>query len=221
MVKEIPCSVQDFVFDDIDSEQKRIVYAGVNLDFSEISWFYPSSGSDVIDKVVTYNYKEQVWTVGTLARTTWSPKDVFAFPLATEYDINSTATSQPTVYGLTAGRTTLYNQESGTNADGSAMTAFITSGDIDIVDGDNNMFVRRYIPDFKNQSGNAEMVFFVRQYPGSSQTAASTSTVTTSTTKVDLRARGRQVAIKISSSDVDANWRYGTLRVDAQPDGMR
>ena len=221
VVKEIPCSVQDFVFDDIDSEQKRIVYAGVNLDFSEISWFYPSSGSDVIDKVVTYNYKEQVWTVGTLARTTWSPKDVFAFPLATEYDINSTATSQPTVYGLTAGRTTLYNQESGTNADGSAMTAFITSGDIDIVDGDNNMFVRRYIPDFKNQSGNAEMVFFVRQYPGSSQTAASTSTVTTSTTKVDLRARGRQVAIKISSSDVDANWRYGTLRVDAQPDGMR
>ena len=222
VVKEIPCSVQDFVFEDIDSEQKRIVYAGVNLDFSEISWFYPSSGSNVIDKVVTYNYKENVWTVGTLARTTWAPRDVFANPLATEYDANSTAAAQPSpIYGLTAGRSILYNQETGTNADGAAMTAFITSGDIDIVDGDNNMFVKRYIPDFKSQSGEVEMTFNVRQYPGASQTVASQTTVYSTTTKVDMRARGRQIAVKILSDDVDANWRYGTLRVDAQPDGRR
>ena len=222
VVKEIPCSVQDYVFEDIDSEQKRIVYAGVNLDFSEISWFYPSSGSNVIDRVVTYNYKENVWTVGSLARTTWASRDIFPNPLATYYDANSTAAAQPTpIYGLTAGRSTLYNQETGTNADGAAMTAFITSGDIDIVDGDNNMFVRRYIPDFKSQAGEVEMTFNVRQYPGSSQTAASLTTVYSTTTKVDMRARGRQIAIKILSDDVDANWRYGTLRVDAQPDGMR
>lgn len=156
-----------------------------------------------------------------MARTTWAPKDVFSNPLATYYDINSTATAQPTVYGLTAGRSTLYNQETGTNADGGAMTAYITSGDLDIVDGDNNMFVKRYIPDFKSQAGEVEMTFNVRQYPGSSQTVASQTTVYSTTTKVDLRARGRQVAIKILSDDVDANWRYGTLRVDAQPDGMR
>ena len=222
VVKEIPCSVQDFVFEDIDSEQKRIIYAGVNLDFSEISWFYPSSGSNVIDRVVTYNYKENVWTVGTLARTTWAPRDVFANPLATEYDANSTSAAQPTpIYGLTAGRSTLYNQETGTNADGAAITAFITSGDIDIVDGDNNMFVKRYIPDFKSQSGEVEMTFNVRQYPGASQTVASQTTVYSTTTKVDMRARGRQIAVKILSDDVDSNWRYGTLRVDAQPDGRR
>ena len=222
VVKEIPCSVQDYVFGDIDSEQKRIVYAGVNLDFSEINWFYPSSGSDTIDRVVTYNYKEQVWTIGSLARTTYAPKDVFAFPMATYYDATSTSTAQPNpIYGLTDGRSTLFNHEDGTNANGVAMTAYITSGDVDIVDGDNSMFVRRYIPDFKNQQGEVEMTFLVRQYPGNAQTTASVTTVYSTSTKVDMRARGRQVAVKILSNDIDTNWRYGTLRIDAQPDGMR
>jgi hypothetical protein len=221
VVKQIPCSVQDYVFSDIDAEQKRVIYTGVNLDFSEVSWFYPSDGSDYIDRVVTYNYLEQVWTIGTLARTTWAPKDIFAYPLATQYDANSTATAQPTVYGLTAGRSSLFNQENGVNANGSAFTAYITSGDVDIVDGDHSMFVRRYIPDFKNQAGEVEMTFYVRQYPGSSQTVASVTTVYSTSTKVDMRARGRQVAIKILSNDVDTTWRYGTLRIDAQQDGMR
>ena len=221
VVKQIPCSVQDYVFSDIDAEQKRVIYTGVNLDFSEVSWFYPSDGSDYINRVVTYNYLEQVWTIGTLARTTWAPKDIFAYPLATQYDANSTATAQPTVYGLTAGRSSLFNQENGVNANGSAFTAYITSGDVDIVDGDNSMFVRRYIPDFKNQAGEVEMTFYVRQYPGSSQTVASVTTVYSTSTKVDMRARGRQVAIKILSNDVDTTWRYGTLRIDAQQDGMR
>ena len=222
VVKEIPCSVQDYVFGDIDSEQKRIVYAGVNLDFSEINWFYPSSGSNTIDRVVTYNYKEQVWTIGSLARTTYAPKDVFAFPMATYYDATSTSTAQPNpIYGLTDGRSTLFNHEDGNNANGVAMTAYITSGDVDIVDGDNSMFVRRYIPDFKNQQGEVEMTFLVRQDPGNAQTTASVTTVYSTSTKVDMRARGRQVAVKILSNDVDTNWRYGTLRIDAQPDGMR
>jgi len=221
VVKQIPCSVQDYVFSDIDAEQKRVIYTGVNLDFSEVSWFYPSDGSDYIDRVVTYNYLEQVWTIGTLARTTWAPKDIFAYPLATQYDANSTATAQPTVYGLTAGRSSLFNQENGVNANGSAFTAYITSGDVDIVDGDHSMFVKRYIPDFKNQAGEVEMTFYVRQYPGSSQTVASVTTVYSTSTKVDMRARGRQVAIKILSNDVDTTWRYGTLRIDAQQDGMR
>ena len=221
VVKEIPCSVQDYVFDDIDQDAKRNIYCGVNLDFAEVNWFYPSNGSDFIDRVVTYNYLEQAWTIGSLARTTWTPKDIFAFPLATSYNSNSTATAQPTVIGVTAGRSILYNQENGTNDNGSAMTAYITSGDIDIVDGDNNMFIKRYIPDFKSQDGEVEMSFFVRQYPGQAQTTASLTTVYSTTTKVDMRARGRQVAIKVLSNDIDANWRYGTLRVDAQPDGRR
>jgi hypothetical protein len=221
VVKEIPCSVQDYVFQDINTDEHSIIYAGVNLDFSEVNWFYASGSSTAIDRIVTYNYLEKLWTIGTLARTTWASKDVFANPLATKYMPNSTTLAQPTVIGLTAGVSTLYDQEKGTNDDTDPITAFITSGDVDIVDGDNSMFIKRYIPDFKDQSGNLNMQFLVRQYPGATQTVASSTVVNSSTTKVDMRARGRQVAIKIVSSDLNTKWRYGTLRIDGQQDGLR
>jgi len=221
VVKEIPCSVQDYVFQDINTDEHSIIYAGVNLDFSEVNWFYASGSSTAIDRIVTYNYLEKLWTIGTLARTTWASKDVFANPLATKYMPNSTTLAQPTVIGLTAGVSTLYDQEKGTNDDTDPITAFITSGDVDIVDGDNSMFIKRYIPDFKDQQGNLNMQFLVRQYPGATQTVASSTVVNSSTTKVDMRARGRQVAIKIVSSDLNTKWRYGTLRIDGQQDGLR
>ena len=221
VVKEIPCSVQAYVFQDINTDEHSIIYAGVNLDFSEVNWFYASGTSTAINRIVTYNYLEKLWTIGTLARTTWASKDVFANPLATKYMPNSTTLAQPTVIGLTAGVSTLYDQEKGTNDDTDPITAFITSGDVDIVDGDNSMFIKRYIPDFKDQSGNLNMQFLVRQYPGATQTVASSTIVNSTTTKVDMRARGRQVAIKIISSDIDTKWRYGTLRIDGQQDGLR
>jgi len=221
VVKQIPCSVQDYVFQDINTDEHATIYAGVNLEFSEVNWFYASTGSTVIDKVVTYNYLERLWTIGTLARTTWASKDVFANPLATKYMPNSTTLAQPTVIGLTAGVSTLYDQEKGTNDDTSAITAYVTSGDVDIVDGDNSLFIKRYIPDMKDQEGAVNMQFLVRQYPGSVQTVASSTLVYSTTTKVDMRARGRQVAIKIISTDVDTKWRYGTLRIDGQQDGLR
>jgi len=221
VVKEIPCSVQDYVFQDLNEDEHSIIYAGVNLDFAEVNWFYASSGSTAIDRVVTYNYLERLWTVGTLARTTWASKDIFANPLATKYMPNSTTLAQPTVIGLTAGVSTLYDQEKGVNDDTNPITAFITSGDIDIVDGDDNLFMKRYIPDFKNQEGALNVQFLVRQYPGSVQTVASSTVVYSTTTKVDMRARGRQAAIKIISTEVDTKWRYGTLRIDGQQDGLR
>ena len=221
VVKEIPCSVQDYVFQDLNEDEHSIIYAGVNLDFSEVNWFYTSGSSTAINRVVTYNYLEKLWTIGTLARTTWASKDVFTNPLATKYIPNSTALAQPTVIGLTDGVSTLYDQEKGTNDDTSPITAFITSGDVDIVDGDNSMFIKRYIPDFKDQSGGLNMQFLVRQYPGSVQTVASSTVVYSTTTKVDMRARGRQVAVKIISTEVDTKWRYGTLRIDGQQDGLR
>jgi len=221
VVKEIPCSVQDYVFQDLNEDEHSIIYAGVNLDFSEVNWFYASGTSTAIDRIVTYNYLEKLWTIGTLARTTWASKDIFTNPLATKYMPNSTTLAQPTVIGLTAGVSTLYDQEKGTNDDTDPITAFITSGDVDIVDGDNSMFIKRYIPDFKDQSGNLNMQFLVRQYPGATQTVASSTIVNSTTTKVDMRARGRQVAIKIISSDIDTKWRYGTLRIDGQQDGLR
>jgi hypothetical protein len=221
VVKEIPCSVQDYVFQDINTDEHSIIYAGVNLDFSEVNWFYASGSSTAINKIVTYNYLERVWTIGTLARTTWASKDVFANPLATKYMPNSTTLAQPTVIGLTPGVSTLYDQEKGTNDNTDPIIAYVTSGDVDIVDGDNSMFIKRYIPDFKDQSGDLNMQFLVRQYPGATQTVASSTVVNSSTTKVDMRARGRQVAIKIVSSDLNTKWRYGTLRIDGQQDGLR
>ena len=221
VVKEIPCSVQDYVFGDLNPDEHSVIYAGVNLEFSEVNWFYTSANSTEIDRVVTYNYLERVWTIGTLARTTWASKDIFANPLATKYMPNSTTLAQPTVIGLTAGVSTLYDQEKGVNDDTDPITAYITSGDVDIVDGDNSMFIKRYIPDFKNQEGGLNMQFLVRQYPGSNQTVASSTVVYSTTTKVDMRARGRQVAVKIISTEVDTKWRYGTLRIDGQQDGLR
>jgi len=221
VVKEIPCSVQDFVFQNLNEDEHSIIYAGVNLDFSEVNWFYASGSSTAIDRVVTYNYLERVWTIGTLARTTWASKDIFANPLATKYMPNSTTLAQPTVIGLTPGVSTLYDQEKGTNDDTDPITAFIESGDVDIVDGNNNLFIKRYIPDFKDQQGALNIQFLVRQYPGSVQTVASSTVVYSTTTKVDFRARGRQAAIKIVSSDVDTKWRFGTLRIDGQEDGLR
>jgi hypothetical protein len=221
VVKEIPCSVQDYVFGNINKTEQRKVYAGVNLDFSEVNWFYPSADSSNINRVVTYNYLEKVWTIGTMARTAWAAEDIFAKPYATYYDPTSTSTAQPTIIGLTAGRSRLYSQDTGTAADGEAMTAFIESGDSDIADGEDIMFVRRYIPDFKNQSGDLTMTFKTRDYPGGAQRTSSTATVTSSTTKVDTRIRGRQVAVRIESNSSSAAWRYGTLRIDAQPDGRR
>ena len=221
VVKQIPCTVQDYVYSDIDDEEQFTTYAGVNLQFAEVSWFYASQNSNYINRVVTYNYREQVWTIGTLARTVWAPRDVFAYPLAASYDANSTALAQPTVIGLTAGRSTLYNQEYGDNADGSAMESYITTADFALGDGNDSMFIRRYIPDFRNQSGGVGMQFLVRQYPGQTQTVASSTVVYSTTTKVDMRARGRQVAIKMTSSDQGSTFRFGTIRIDTQPDGLR
>ena len=220
-VKELPCSVQDYIFDDLNASQRYNIYAGVNLAFGEINWFYPSLQSDYINRVVTYSYKERAWTIGSLDRTTWEGRDAFQFPIATEYDPSSTTTATPTVIGLTQGRSRLYRHETGTNADGEAMTSYIESGDADIQDGENIMFVRRYIPDFKNQEGVVNMTLKARQYPNQSFFSTINSTVYSTTTKVDTRLRGRQVALRIESNSTGSAWRYGTLRLDAQPDGRR
>ena len=223
-VKKLPCTLQDYVFDDINLVQEDKVFAALNSDFNEVTWFYCSFTSDYIDRCVTYNYLENVWSEGTLARTSWQDVGSFQLPTASEYFPESTESTIGTIYGLTAGRSLIYNHEDGVNqANGSAITAFIDSGYFDIGDGDNMILMRRFIPDFKNQEGNLTVNLLLRAYP---QTTASPSSldpyvITPTTDKVDTRARGRQIALKITSDEVDTNWRYGTLRVDIQPDGLR
>lgn len=223
-VKKMPCTVQDYVFKDINLVQRNKFHAALNNDFNEVTWFYASYTSDYIDRCVVYNYLENVWSIGTLSRTAWEDVGVYVKPAAAEYLPTSTEDTISTIYGLTQGRSLVYNQEDGINqADGSAIAANIESGYFDIGDGDTMLLMSRFIPDFKDQQGNVTVNLFLRPYPQASASPSSLDpyTVTPTTQKVDTRARGRQIALKINSNEVDTWWRYGTLRVDIKPDGMR
>jgi hypothetical protein len=223
VVKKLPCTVQDYVFEDINLTQSQKTHVGINTQFNEVTWWYCHSGSNYIDRFVTYNYLEQVWSVGTMPRTSWADIGTYAYPIATDYDPASTAATISTIYGLTAGRSRVFNQEFGKNANGSAIAAYVKSGYFDIGDGDQVLFMKRFIPDFKNQEGNLTVRLLLRLYPQVTATPSSLDpyVITPTTDKVDTRARGRQIALQIESSDLDTNWRFGTMRVDIQPDGLR
>ena len=220
-VKKIPCSVQDHVFDNISSSSLTEIYCASNADFNEVMWFYADATSNVINKQVVYNYLENLWYIGSLDRTTWSNSSVYSVPYASQFVSGSSATAVPTIQGVKTGRSFIYAQETGNNNDGSAMVASIESGDVDIGEGDNFMSIRRFVPDFKDQVGNVEVTLKTRPYPNATQTTHGPFTIATTTTKQDTRIRGRQMSIKIESDDTDENWRYGTLRLDMQPDGER
>ena len=221
-VQKIPCSVEDYVFKDIDEASQKDTFAGLNTEFNEVTWFYCSNGSNIIDRCVTYNYAEQVWSIGTLSRSSWADKGVYGFPYAMEFNSTDTAATISTITGLTEGRSYMYAQENGNDADGTALTSHVTSGDFVIPQaGEKLMSIKRFIPDFKNQKGTVNVDLNFKLYPASSTVTNGPFAVTTSTTKVDTRARGRQASIKISTSAVDTTWRYGTYRAEIQPDGMR
>ena len=220
-VKKLPCSVQDYVFDDINKNAQQDVYCAANSNYNEVMWFYASANSDQIDRMVIYNYAENLWYIGTLARTSWSDYGVYPVPYATEFKSTDTTATISTITGLKAGRTFVFLHETGTEDDGSAMANHIESGDIDIADGDNFMSISRFIPDFKDLTGTADVTIKTRPYPSGTQTSHGSFDVTTSTTKVNTRIRGRQVAVRISSDATGDKWRYGTMRLDIRPDGMR
>ena len=221
-VQKIPCSVEDYVFTDIDEASQKDTFAGLNTEFNEVTWFYCSSGSNVINRSVTYNYLENVWYVGSLARSSWFDKGVYGFPQAMEFENSSTTSTVSTITGLTAGRSFLYSHENGNNADGVALSSSITSGDFVLPEaGEKLMSIKKFIPDFKDQSGNVDVELNFKLYPSSTATTNGPYTVSPTTTKIDTRARGRQASLKITSSAIDTKWRYGTYRADVQPDGMR
>ena len=218
-VKKIPCSVQDYVFEDFSITQQPETFAGVNSEFNEVTWFYASNTSNQINRSVTYNYLEKTWYTSNLARTTWTDYGVYQRPYATKYNPSDTPTT-PTVKGVTAGASIFYEHEEGVNDDQTAMTAFITSGDFDIQDGQQILSVSRGIPDFKNQVGTASLTMGFKTYP--TDTGTSINRDVDNTTKFfDLRGRGRQTNVKITSNTLDSDWRYGTLRLDIKPDGGR
>jgi hypothetical protein len=190
-VRKIPCSVQDYVFTDIQVSAQRDVFVAANTEFNEITWFYASADSTQIDRQVTFNYAENLWYIGSLARTAWVDRGVYNNPYATEYKATDTTTPVTTVQGVTAGRTFIYAHET------------------------------RFIPDFKNQAGNVDVTLKTRPYPSGTQKSHGSFAIATSSTKQDTRIRGRQIAVRVASDAVDDKWRYGTLRLEIQPDGMR
>jgi len=224
-VKKIPCTVQDYVFKDINLVQGTKVHAGVNSLYNEVTWWYCSVTSDYIDRYVTYNYLEGTWAIGSMPRTSWVDIGTYNRPLASEYFEDSTAApvSNVTINGLTAGRSIVYIQETGKNAIDQPINSYLRSGYFDIGDGDQMLFMKRFIPDFKNQVGDVTVRLLLRAYPSATASPSSLDpyTVTPTTQKVDTRARGRQISVAVENSTLDGNWRFGTLRVDIQPDGLR
>ena len=222
-VKKIACTVQDYVFEDLNIVQATSVNVGINTQFNEVTWFYPSLSSDYVNRFVTYNYLENVWSIGTMDRTAWTDIGTFEKPLASKYMPLDTEATISTIYGLTPGRSHLYNQEDGVDANGEALPAYIYSGYFDIGDGDQVLFMKRFIPDFKRQVGNLTVRLLLRLYPQTTATPSSLDpyTITPTTDKVDTRARGRQIQLRIESDELNGWWRFGTMRVDIQPDGTR
>ena len=248
-VKTIPCTVEDFVFDDFDTTKGQQVAAGLNNLYTEITWYYPSSSSEYNDKYVIFNYGEStgipggVWYTGTEARTSWIDSNVYPNPFATKYDSTADGTFPVIVGQDSLGQTTYFEHEVGTdqvnpNGTTTTVTSFIESFDIDLeqrqrdargrasgpkVAGEIFLAMRRFVPDFKTLQGNAKVSLDVKRYPQqtSTQTALSPFTITSSTDKKDTRARGRFVSVKIENDAASESWRFGTLRLDIQPDGRR
>jgi hypothetical protein len=243
-VKAIPCLVEDFVFTTsgdnlgVNYSSSQLIYCEHNTLYNEINWFYPKSNTTQINRCVTYNYGEDCWTTSSLSRTSYVDQGVFNTPYATDY--NSTLTPNFPIQGISNlfGASIYYAQETGTDQVNSitgttSINAYIQSGDYDITnsnniadlrgDGEYIMSVKRFIPDFQVLTGNSKITLLLNNYP--SDTAASSPlgpfTVSSSTDKIDTRARGRLVALKIENDAIGETWRYGTMRLDAKPDGRR
>ena len=214
--QQLPCTVKDKIFLDFNFEQADKVISGINSEFSEVFWFYPSASSNDNDKYVVYNYGEKVWYFGALGRTAWIDRGVRTYPIA-------------------AGSSYLYNHEFGYDDDGSAMNSFIESAAIDIGDGDQFAYIRRVIPDLTfNGSTNlsspqATFTVKARNFPGASfdSTASgdairtASSPVETFTNQLHVRARGRSFALRVESAALGAKWKLGSPRIDLRPDGRR
>ena len=219
-VKKLPCTVEQFVFDNINQTAAENAFAGHNGEFNEVLWFYPREGSSQINAVVAYNYLEQTWWIGTLDRTTWIDREVYNNPIGTEYDATATANNE-TIVGLTNGASTVYLHETGNDADGQAMTAFVKSGSVEIGEGNDILFVQKLIPDIQNQSGVLNMDLEFKYDPHNSNGVTKTTTFTDTTDFVSLRGRGREFTVNVVSNTSNTAWRLGTQRFDVQPDGRR
>ena len=238
-VKSLTCTIEDYVYDDIDTTKGQQVCAAINNLFTEVVWYYPTSGADYNDRYAVYNYGESaggkipggVWYPGTEARTSWMPAKVYPNPFATKFNSSATGTF-PSVVGETGLGQTIYfehevgNNQINPNGSSTAIAAELESFDLDLEmkgAGQFYLSISRFIPDFKVLTGNVNVTLTVKRFPSSTGTTSPYSpfTVTSSSTQFNTRARGRFASVAIANSAVDETWRFGTLRLDIRPDGMR
>ena len=218
--QKLVCPVQDFVFSDLNRDQDTKIIAGQNSAYSEVWWFYPSSDATANDRYVVYNYEQNIWYYGTLARTAWVDRGVLLYPIAASTD------------------NYLYYQEfgldDGSQSPASGITSFIESSQVTIGDGEKFFFASRVIPDITfrestNETPQVNLTLKARRFPGTTYNQTETSAVTQSastpielfTEKADIRLRGRSFALRLESTATGVSWRLGTTRVDLRQDGRR
>ena len=238
-VNSLPCSVEDYVYDDVDTTKGQQICAGLNNLYTEVTWWYPSQGSDFNNRSVTYNYGEAkqpplgTWYTNTninFNRTSWMDTLIYPLPYATAF--NSTGTgSFPIVQGQSGlGNTTYFAHETGNdqvNPDGSTttLTSFIQSFSFSLQAQQSEVFLamRRFLPNFKVLTGSNQVTVGVTDYPATDEVSSPLSpfTVLPTTTKIDTRARGRYANLKLENIGSNQTWRFGTFQVDIQPDGRR
>ena len=209
-VKELPCSVQYFVFDRLARQYVDKTYVGHNKKFNEITWFYVSTNNGNTnpepDSYVTYNYQDGAWSIGELQRNIWHDATGFRqVPFAFDKD----------------GR--LYKHETGTSDNGTAMNCHIETGDIELSTAGEELFlVDKIVPDATMGSNtNLFLELKTRKYPNAPEINKGTFTVLTETEKISVRAKGRQMSVKYSSNGVNDSWLLGDFRINARKDGMR
>ena len=210
-VKNLDCTVRRFIFDRLNRDQKDKIFCGINSEFKEVIWLYPSTDSEECDSYVIWSPSENYWTYGSSIFTTFADKTVFGNTITT---------------GVTAGGNNLYNNEPDGvfTENGQPQSSFIESADFDMADGNEIMFLSRVIPDFTLNDGALTFSIKTKDFPESSTAREKPQpphTVTNSTVKIDMRARGRQGRVRVSCNSANTSWRWGSIRLAIQPDGRR
>jgi hypothetical protein len=226
-VETLPCTLRNHVFNNINFDQSDQIVCGTNEQWNEVWWFYPTADSDYNNAYVIYNHLERIWYYGTIDRTAWLDTPIRQYPQAANTPITVDGNT------VTTGDGYIYNHEDGIDDDVDPMDSYIQSSDFDLDDGDNFMLTRRILPDVGFEGSTAaspEVTFTVRprNFPGSTFSADAADTqrvIETSigvyTDQVFLRARARQMALKIRSDTLGVQWQLGAPRLDARPDGRR
>ena len=207
-VEDVSCTVRRYIFDDINRDYYDKVFAGINSEFNEIIWLYPSGTKTECDKYVIYNPIDDYWIYGEMIFTTFADKEVFGNTLTT---------------GVTVAGNNIYNNEpiDVFTGSGETITSFVESGDFDIEDGNAIMFMNRIIPDYDLSGGKIKMKFTTKQYPESTESITKEFDITNTTEKVNFRSRGRQAKVRVSCDSNNASWRWGSIRLGIQGDGGR